>query len=200
MFCCTCSPLLNTDVWIIYPATIQLGASLVFTFYRQGRRVSPRRNLNTWHILVPRPLVQSVATTRARKIILGSLYICMDYVHAYLCEYVCVCVYIHTQIQPTYTMYTIYLPICVSGERPGGRQQQLTLHNSTSVYTRQLCFLPTIMREIESQEMFVFLSIRPNNNIIPPQVYKSICHQKDVSTKNDSEPADVARQVRAIGP
>lgn len=40
-------------------------------------------------------------------------------------------------------------------------------HNGPNVYNRQFSFLPTIMREIESQEMLVFLSIRPNNNTIP---------------------------------
>lgn len=50
----------------------------------------------------------------------------------------------------------------------------LTSHNGSSVYSRQFSFLPTIMREIESQEMFVFLSIRPNNNTIPRGLHKHL--------------------------
>lgn len=37
------------------------------------------------------------------------------------------------------------------------------------------------MREIESQEMFVFLSIRPNNNTIPKGL------QKHLSSKDSPE-------------
>lgn len=56
-----------------------------------------------------------------------------------------------------------------------------TSHNGPSVYSRQFSFLPTIMREIEYQEMFVFLSIRPNNNIIPTGL------QKHLSSKDSPE-------------
>lgn len=59
------------------------------------------------------------------------------------------------------------------------------------------------MREIESQEMFVFLSIRPNNNIIPhsfKKKQKKHLSSKDKSKKNEYEPADAVRQVRVIGP
>ena len=50
-----------------------------------------------------------------------------------------------------------------------------SLHTiAPDVYSRQFSFLPTIMREIESQEMFVFLSIRPNNNIIPAGLRKHL--------------------------
>lgn len=45
MWSCTCKLLLNTGIWIIYLATIQLGTSLVFTFYHQGHWVSPHSNL-----------------------------------------------------------------------------------------------------------------------------------------------------------
>lgn len=62
------------------------------------------------------------------------------------------------------------------GHAPG-----LTSHNSANVYSRQFSFLPTIMREIESQEMFVFLSIRPNNNTIPKGL------QKHLSSKDSPE-------------
>lgn len=84
----------------------------------------------------------------------------------------CVCRHTHKYSLHTVSIYLhIYIYICNEGL--GGCQQQLTLHNRTGVYTRQLSFLPTIMREIESQEMLVFLSIRPNNNIIPRSFKKT---------------------------
>ena len=64
-------------------------------------------------------------------------------------------------------------------EFPWGAGKRLSSHKTPSVYNRQFSFLPTIMREIESQEMFVFASIRPNNNTEPPKVYKDICLQRD---------------------
>lgn len=57
----------------------------------------------------------------------------------------------------------------------------LASHNGFSVYSRQPSFLPTIMREIESQEMFVFLSISSNNNNIPNGL------QKPLSSKDSPE-------------
>lgn len=55
-----------------------------------------------------------------------------------------------------------------------------SLHTmALDVYNRQFSFLPTIMREIESQEMFVFASIRPNNNREAPKLYKDIYLQRD---------------------
>lgn len=55
MWFCTCKLILNWGVWIIYLATIQLGMSLVFTFYHQGHWMSPRSNLthDTSSVLVP---------------------------------------------------------------------------------------------------------------------------------------------------
>lgn len=62
-----------------------------------------------------------------------------------------------------------------------GHAQGLTLHNGSNVYSGQFSFLPTIMREIESQEMLVFLSIRPNNNTFTRGL------QKHLSSKDGPE-------------
>lgn len=62
-----------------------------------------------------------------------------------------------------------------------GRARGLTSHNAANVYSRQLSFLPTIMRGIESQEMFVFLSIRAHNATVPKGL------QKHLSSKDSSE-------------
>lgn len=40
MWLCTCKLIPNRGIWIIYLATIQLGTSLVFTFYHQGHWMS----------------------------------------------------------------------------------------------------------------------------------------------------------------
>lgn len=55
MWFCTCNLILNRSVWIIYLATIQLGTSLVFTFYHQGHWMSLHSNLthDTHSVLVP---------------------------------------------------------------------------------------------------------------------------------------------------
>lgn len=95
----------------------------------------------------------------------------------------------------TNTHIYIYMPtyICIKGL--GACQQQLTLHNRTNVYTRQLSFLPTIMREIESQEMFVFLSIRPNNNIILCRFKKPSVFKRQLRKKKQKKPKRTADAV-----
>lgn len=53
-----------------------------------------------------------------------------------------------------------------------------TIAARPTVYNTQFSFLPTIMREIESQEMFIFTSIRADNNRGGPEAYKDICLQR----------------------
>ncbi len=55
-----------------------------------------------------------------------------------------------------------------------GLSKGLTSPDDSEVYSRELSFLPTIMREIESQEMLVFLSITPDNSIIPTGLQKHL--------------------------
>lgn len=45
MWFSTCNLILNRGIWIIYLVTIQLGMSLVFTFYHQGQWMSLQSNL-----------------------------------------------------------------------------------------------------------------------------------------------------------
>ena len=78
---------------------------------------------------------------------------------------------------------------------PLGPGKKLTSHNALNVYNRQFCFLPTIMREIESQEMFVFLSIRPNNNTIPPRFTKTSVFKAHSRKTNIHVFLDNARDV-----
>lgn len=64
---CTCNLILNRGIWIIYLATIQLGTSLVFTFYHQGHWMSLHSKSNTGHMLSARPSAQSNADGGVRE-------------------------------------------------------------------------------------------------------------------------------------
>ena len=81
----------------------------------------------------------------------------------------------------------------MTATRPGGQGARLTQCPSC-VYSRQLSFLPTIMGRIESQEMFVLASIRPNNNSLqkPPsskgQLAKLISNQFSHTMSTQSKP------------
>lgn len=50
---------------------------------------------------------------------------------------------------------------------PEGYNKAFFSHNTVTVYSGQFSFLPTIMSEIESQEMLLFSKIRNNNKDIP---------------------------------
>lgn len=143
--------------------------SLVFTFYHQGQRVSPHSNLTHDTSLVPVPLVRSEAKPcpQSRRALT------------------------HGQIKRLLrarggrARRSLGLPrgrpTSWHGAKGDERRERLggrahggpAPHKGSGVYSRQFSFLPTIMRGIESQEMFVFLSIRPNNNIIPCRFTKT---------------------------
>lgn len=170
MWSCTCKLLLNTGIWIIYLATIQLGTSLVFTFYHQGHWVSPHSNLthDTSPVLV-----------HSQKQNLSVEWIYINTVRKQKADE-----HANNQARQHFRFHSGPKRSQWSErwcERLRGHAQGLTSHNGSNVYSRQLSFLPTIMREIESQEMFVFLSIRPNNNIIPAGL------QKHLSSKDSPE-------------
>lgn len=54
---CICNFTLHRGIWIIYLATIQLGTSLIFTFYHQGHWMNLHSNLtyDTSSVLTPPP-------------------------------------------------------------------------------------------------------------------------------------------------
>lgn len=145
----------------------------------------PSQQSNTWHILSPRPFAQSKATGGGQE----------NVSVAWICIYT-----LRKQKLDEHARWwlsarrgglwiTQWSPAVAAKrskrwrrcEGSEGHARGLTSHNGSSVYSRQVSFLPTIMREIESQEMFVFLSIRPNNNIIPKGL------QKHLSSKDRPE-------------
>ena len=170
MWSCTCKLILNRSIWIIYLATIQLGTSLVFTFYHQGHWMGPHSNLthDTSSVLVPPAQSKSNRRDRGKRLRGVDIYLRAEKKKQKVDE--------HARWWLSAAVFSGQ-----SWSKRGGHAQGLTSHNGSNVYSRQFSFLPTIMREIESQEMFVFLSIRPNNNIIPTGL------QKHLSSKDRPE-------------
>lgn len=126
----------------------------------------PSQQSYTWHILSPCPFAQSKATAWARKTFVRSWYIVTRWENK--------------RSMSTLTTSVRQRSAAVEVKRKGDGPYErlhthaLASHNDSSVYSRQFSFLPTIMMEIEFQEMFIFLSIRPNNNNIPTGLKKHL--------------------------
>lgn len=142
----------------------------------------PSQQSNTWHILSPRPSAQSKAADGAGKMFPQRAYIFKlrkQKVDEHAQWWHRAALFRLHSGQPQSQRSTVKEDGHAEGSE--GHALRLTSHNASHVYSRQFSFLPTIMREIESQEMFVFLSIRPNNNIIPTGL------QKHLSSKDSTE-------------
>lgn len=172
---CTCASvhlILTRGIWIIYLSTIQLGTSLVFTFYHQGHWMSLHNNLthDIFSVFIPH-----VPSHTGQE---GDCFSCLDMSYSYTDKTVgwWTCKMLMTKHGGRFVQWSPHSCSVTRWQFESFELQTLrhTSHSGSSVYSRQFSFLPTIMREIEFEEMFVFLSISPNNNTIPKGLQKHL--------------------------